>query len=44
MIWGAPARVVRSLTREESGALRVMAEKYLVVARAHAERQTKTIG
>src|SRR5476649_1054296 len=44
MIFGAPARVVRSLTPEESTSLRAMAEKYIVVARAHAERLTKATG
>ena len=38
MILGAPARVVRSLTPEQSASLRGMAEKYLVVARAHAAK------
>ncbi len=44
MIFGAPARVVRSLTPEESASLRAMAEKYVVVARAHAERKSKGNG
>ena len=39
MILGAPARVVRALTADEATAIRGMAEKYMVVARAHAERQ-----
>ncbi len=39
MILGAPARVVRSLTPEESASLREMAEKYIVVARAHATKK-----
>ena len=38
MILGAPARLVRSLTPEECASLRGMAEKYLVVARAHAAK------
>jgi carbonic anhydrase/acetyltransferase-like protein (isoleucine patch superfamily) len=38
MSFGAPARVVRSLTSEESASLRGMAEKYIVVARAHAAK------
>ena len=38
MILGAPAKVVRPLTTAESGSLRRWAEKYVEVARAHAER------
>jgi carbonic anhydrase/acetyltransferase-like protein (isoleucine patch superfamily) len=38
MILGAPARVVRPLTPAELAGLRSWAEKYIVVARAHAAR------
>ena len=38
MILGAPAKVVRALTADEQAGLRVWAEKYLEVARAHAAR------
>lgn len=40
LILGSPARVVRSLTPEESDSLRGMAEKYVVVARAHAAKKS----
>jgi len=36
MVYGAPARVVRPLTTEEQAGLRRWAEKYVVVATAHA--------
>lgn len=36
MILGAPAKVVRPLTEEEKRGLRPWAEKYVVVAKAHA--------
>jgi len=36
MVYGAPARVVRPLTEEESAGIRAWAEKYVEVARAHA--------
>ncbi len=39
MVMGTPARVTRSLSTEEQGALRGWAEKYLAVAAAHAARQ-----
>lgn len=42
MVLGAPARVVRALTADEAAAIRGMAEKYMVVARAHAERLSGT--
>ena len=42
MILGAPARVVRALTADESEGLRGMAEKYMVVARAHSEQGDRT--
>ena len=38
MILGAPAKVVRALTAEEQAGLRRWAEKYVVVATAHARR------
>jgi gamma-carbonic anhydrase len=36
MILGSPAKVVRPLTEAEQSGLRVWAEKYLAVAKAHA--------
>ena len=36
MVYGAPARIVRPLTGAEQRGLRAWAEKYLVVAQAHA--------
>lgn len=38
MVLGAPAKVVRPLTEAERAGLRPWAEKYVVVARAHAAR------
>ena len=38
MVLGAPAKVVRPLTAEERAGLRPWAEKYVIVARAHAAR------
>lgn len=38
MILGAPAKVVRVLSEKERGGLRRWAEKYVTVAKAHAER------
>jgi len=38
MILGSPAKVVRPLTAAEQAGLRPWAEKYIVVARAHAAR------
>lgn len=38
LVLGAPARVVRPLTAEQSGSLRGWAVKYLEVAKAHAAR------
>lgn len=38
MVLGAPAKVVRPLTDQERTSLRPWAEKYIVVARAHAAR------
>lgn len=43
MILGAPAKVVRPLTPAERGGLRHWAEKYVVVARAHAARQSSSV-
>lgn len=39
MILGAPAKVVRPLTADEQRGLRRWAEKYVVVAQAHAARK-----
>jgi carbonic anhydrase/acetyltransferase-like protein (isoleucine patch superfamily) len=39
MVMGAPAKVKRPLTPEEIAGLRPWAEKYILVARAHAARQ-----
>src|SRR3954471_2785141 len=39
MILGAPAKVVRPLRDDEQRALRHWAEKYIVVARAHAAKK-----
>jgi carbonic anhydrase/acetyltransferase-like protein (isoleucine patch superfamily) len=36
MVLGAPAKVVRPLTAEERAGLRLWAQKYIHVARAHA--------
>jgi gamma-carbonic anhydrase len=36
MVYGSPAKVVRSLTEAEQAGLRSWAEKYVEVARAHA--------
>jgi len=38
LVFGVPARVVRPLSLEEQAGLRRWAEKYVVVARAHAAR------
>ncbi len=38
MVYGSPAKVVRPLTAAEQAGLRVWAEKYVEVARAHAAR------
>jgi len=38
MVYGSPAKVVRPLTDQEQAALRPWAEKYVVVAKAHAAR------
>jgi carbonic anhydrase/acetyltransferase-like protein (isoleucine patch superfamily) len=39
MVMGRPAKVTRALTAEERQAGRKLSEKYIHVARAHAERQ-----
>ncbi len=41
MVFGSPAKVVRPLTPAERASLRPWAEKYLVVARAHAARASR---
>jgi len=38
MVYGSPAKVVRPLTEQEQRGLRLSAEKYVEVARAHAAR------
>jgi carbonic anhydrase/acetyltransferase-like protein (isoleucine patch superfamily) len=40
MVYGSPAKVVRPLTETERAGLRPWAEKYVVVARAHAALQS----
>ncbi len=44
MVYGSPAKVVRTLSEEEQGGLRTWAEKYVVVAKAHAARMTSRKG
>ncbi len=44
MIFGSPARVVRPLTEAEQAGLRPWAEKYIVVAAAHAARKRQGSG
>ena len=41
LVFGVPARVVRPLTADEQARLRRWAEKYVVVAQAHAARQRR---
>jgi gamma-carbonic anhydrase len=36
LVFGSPARIVRKLTRKERGGLKAWAQKYVVVAKAHA--------
>jgi gamma-carbonic anhydrase len=36
LVYGSPAKIVRSLTEEEQRDLRRWAEKYVEVAKAHA--------
>ena len=38
LVYGSPAKIVRALSSAEQAALRGWAEKYLAVARAHAQR------
>lgn len=38
MVYGSPAKVVRALSEEEQAGLRTWAEKYVVVAKAHAAK------
>lgn len=38
MVYGSPAKVVRALRPEEQAGLKAWAEKYVEVAKAHAER------
>lgn len=40
LVYGSPARVIRPLTAAEQGDLLEQAEKYVGVARAHADRGT----
>ena len=44
LVIGSPAKVVRELTPEELTSLRLSAEKYIAVARAHACRQAAHAG
>jgi carbonic anhydrase/acetyltransferase-like protein (isoleucine patch superfamily) len=44
MIYGSPAKVVRALTAEEQAGLRHWAEKYVVVATAHARGYAPAAG
>jgi len=39
MVMGVPGKIIRQLSREERDGLRLWADKYLPVARAHAARQ-----
>ena len=41
--YGAPAKVVSKLSLDEQGRLRGWAEKYVEVAKAHAERQRSSV-
>ena len=41
MVMGMPGKVVRQLSSEERDGLRAWAEKYVSVAKAHAEKQEK---
>jgi carbonic anhydrase/acetyltransferase-like protein (isoleucine patch superfamily) len=40
LLLGSPAKVVRALSEEERAGLKAMADKYVIVSRAHKERQT----
>lgn len=44
LVIGSPAKVVRELSSEELASLRLSAEKYITVARAHASRQAALAG
>ncbi len=44
MVYGTPAKLVRELSAEEQAGLRLWAEKYVVVATAHAARQGRAPG
>jgi carbonic anhydrase/acetyltransferase-like protein (isoleucine patch superfamily) len=37
LVYGSPARIVRPLSQDEQGGLRKWAEKYVAVAKAHAD-------
>ena len=39
LVLGTPAKVVRALSDEERAGLKAMADKYVIVSRAHKERQ-----
>jgi carbonic anhydrase/acetyltransferase-like protein (isoleucine patch superfamily) len=41
MVYGSPAKVVRTLTPEEQKGLRYWAEKYVPVAKAHAALEAR---
>jgi carbonic anhydrase/acetyltransferase-like protein (isoleucine patch superfamily) len=41
MVYGSPAKVVRPLTEAEQQGLKPWAEKYIAVAKAHAELERK---
>jgi carbonic anhydrase/acetyltransferase-like protein (isoleucine patch superfamily) len=43
MVFGSPARVVRALSAEERAGIRAWAEKYIHVAKAHAERHKVSV-
>ena len=40
LVLGTPAKVVRALSDEERAGLKAMADKYVIVSRAHKQRQT----
>lgn len=42
MVYGSPAKIIRPLSAEQQSGLKTWAEKYVVVARAHAARQHAT--
>ena len=42
LVYGSPARVIRALSADEQAGLRQQAEKYVIVARAHAARVRST--